>query len=108
MIYSVIVLTIRFKGRTLIRIVNRLFFMMAYSIDQFGNVSCQYLFNDILIKKSGHKFGNHNETISSVLGRNKKTKTLSVFGKFIVFLLNTIDPFHVEKAVDYESKNKRK
>lgn len=106
MIYSFIVLAIRFKGRTLIRIINRLFFMIAYSIDQFGNVSCQFLFNDILIKKNGYKFGDPDETISSVLGHNKKTKTLTIFGKFIVFLLNTIDPFHVEKAVEYE-QNKR-
>ena len=108
MIYSFIVLVIRFKGRTLIRIINRLFFLLAYSIDQFGNVSCQYLFNDILIKNDGYKFGDPDETISSVLGHNKKQKTLTRFGKIIVFLLNTIDPFHVEKAVEHEqNKNKR-
>lgn len=106
MVYSFIVLAILFKGRNLIRIINRLFFMIAYSIDQFGNVSCQFLFNDILIKKNGHKFGDPDETISSVLCHNKKTKTLTIFGKIIVFLLNTIDPFHVEKAVEYE-QNKR-
>ena len=36
----------------------------ARSIDVFANVEAQELFNDILIKTGGYKFGNKLETIS--------------------------------------------
>lgn len=86
----------------------RLFYFMAYSIDQFGNVVGQYLLNDTLItKKSTYKFGNPDVTISAVLGMNKKNKTLSKLGTYICNILNYIDPNHVEKAADSEILNRK-
>lgn len=71
---------------------------IAIGIDQLGNVVCQDVFNDTLIKKTGHKFGNPDETVSRVLGINKKTNTLSKFGKWWADFLNWVDPNHVENA----------
>ncbi|MCF6349253.1 MAG: hypothetical protein L3J20_13320 [Flavobacteriaceae bacterium] len=42
------------------------------SIDQMGNVAMQDLFNDIFTIKNGYQFGNEDETISSVLGKNER------------------------------------
>ncbi len=74
---------------------------LALSEDQYGNTLGQYLFNDLLITKdSKHLFGNIDETISSVLGKNKKAGTLTRLGRSLSFVLNFIDKNHVEKAID--------
>jgi hypothetical protein len=72
----------------------------AVAVDQVGNVFMQEIFNDLLIKKGGHKFGNEDETVSSVLGKNKKSCTLTAMGKGISWFLDKIDPNHVEDAAD--------
>lgn len=54
---------------------------MALSIDQTGNVIMADLFNIILINKKGYKFGDEDETISSVLGKNKINNNLKPLGK---------------------------
>jgi 8-oxo-dGTP diphosphatase len=78
----------------------RLKYEIAFSLDQFGNTACQHLFNDALIIPRGYKFGNPDETISSVLGKNKRDNTLSSLGIFISFILDTIDENHVLKSID--------
>ncbi|MCM4169614.1 hypothetical protein KCTC52924_00398 [Arenibacter antarcticus] len=74
---------------------------MAISIDQLGNVAMQHFLNVFWIKKSGYKFGNRDETISSALGRNNKLGTLTFLGKFIDNLLNLIDKDHSLNSIDY-------
>lgn len=74
---------------------------IAISIDQLGNVLMQHLFNLIWIKKEGYKFGNRDETISSVLGKNKQLAMLTGFGKVIDKILDFIDPNHSLNSIDY-------
>ena len=74
---------------------------IAISLDQLGNVSMQYLLNEIMIVKGGYKFGNRDETISSVIGKNEELDTLSNFGRFINKILNIIDPNHSLNSIDY-------
>ncbi len=74
---------------------------IAISLDQLGNVAMQYLLNEIMIVKGGYKFGNRDETISSVIGKNEELDTLSIFGKFINKILNLIDPNHSLNSIDY-------
>lgn len=74
---------------------------IAISIDQLGNVMLQHLLNLIWIKKEGYKFGNRDETISSVLGKNKQLNTLTAFGKGIDKVLDFIDPNHSLNSIDY-------
>ena len=77
------------------------FLEMAKSIDQLGNVIMQHLLNAIWIKKEGYKFGNRDETISSVLGKNLKTNTLTYSGKIINKVLDFIDRNHSLNSIDY-------
>ncbi len=77
------------------------FLEMAVSIDQLGNVIMQHILNLLWIKKGGYTFGNRDETISSVLGKNKVQNTLSGFGKLIVSILDAIDPNHVLDSIEY-------
>jgi len=80
---------------------NEYFMNLAISNDQHGNVVGQYVFNLVLIKSNAiHKFGNPDETISSVLGKNKKDNTLTRLGSFIANILDRLEPNHVEKAID--------
>ena len=74
---------------------------IAISIDQLGNVAMQHPLNLLWIKKSGYKFGNRDETISSALGRNNKLGTLTTFGKFIDQFLDLIDKDHSLNSIDY-------
>lgn len=75
---------------------------IAISIDQLGNVVLSNLFNDILIKRGGYPFGDPDETISKVLGVNKRLNNLTHLGKWLSNTLNKIDPYHVEKAAGYK------
>jgi hypothetical protein len=75
-------------------------FKCAVADDQQANTYLAKLFNDILIKKNGHKFGNPDETISSVLGKNLKLNKLSLMGKGLNWILNLIEKDHSIKAIE--------
>jgi len=90
-----VALTLGHKGLT------RYFWNLAISIDQTGNVVMSELFNRLLIHKySSNKFGNPDETISSVIGKNKRAKTLKWLGRRIGFILDKIDPGHTKTAIE--------
>ncbi|MGB5189501.1 NUDIX hydrolase [Robiginitalea sp.] len=77
------------------------FLKIAISVDQLGNVLMQHLLNLLWIKQGGYSFGNRDETISSALGRNKRSGTLTGFGRAIDRLLDLIDPNHSLDSIDY-------
>ena len=70
----------------------------AVNLDKFGNREFRTLFNKTLA--TGHRFGDINETISSVLGKNKLTGTLTGLGKALVWILDKIDDNHVIKSIN--------
>lgn len=74
---------------------------LAIAIDAMGNVLGYPLFNLVLIKKGGYKFGNRRDTISYVLGMNKEINKLSKLGRGIASTLNKIDKNHVERAAGF-------
>ena len=80
----------------IIAALDKYLFRIAKSIDQLGNVVCAELFDWGLVKK-GKPFGCEDETISSVLGKN--VNNLTIAGKCLVWLLNTIEKDHVQKAI---------
>ena len=88
----------KFKNGT--KEVSNWFYAWAISIDQLGNVVCKELFNDALILHKGISFGNPDETISSVLGKNKKAGTLNILGKTLDWVLNILDPNHSIKSIE--------
>jgi hypothetical protein len=69
----------------------------AINLDKFGNREFRTLFNKTLA--TGHRFGNIDETISSVLGKNELTNTLTKFGKILVWILDKIDKDHCFKSI---------
>jgi len=75
------------------------FLSSATNLDKFGNREFRTLLNKTLINKDGYKFGNINETISSVLGKNESTNTLTKTGKVLVWILDKIDKNHCYKSI---------
>lgn len=82
---------------------------LAISIDQLGNVMMQYILTDFCLKdkKTIHKFGNPDQTISYVIGINYIHCNLTKFGLFIANTLNKLDNEHVIKAVMSEINKSR-
>ena len=75
------------------------FLVSAKAIDQLGNVMCRDMFNSLLIKDDTQPFGDEDETISSVLGRNYMSNNLTTVGKALAWVLNTLDPNHIQDAI---------
>ena len=71
----------------------------AVNIDKFGNREFRKLWNLILIKSNGYKFGDFRETISSALGKNERDNTLSLTGRALTFVLNLIEKDHCLKSI---------
>ncbi len=82
--------------------IKKYFFGMAVSIDQMGNVVAAKFFNWLLIDSDGHKFGDEDETISSVLGKNNKLDTLSKWGMFLDAILSLFEENHSIKSIEQE------
>lgn len=72
----------------------------AINLDKFGNREFRTLLNKTLRIESGYEFGNINETISGVLGKNQRDKTLTKTGKVLVKILDFLDKNHAEKSID--------
>ena len=88
------VFTLIFKGRA------NFLFKTAISIDQLGNVVGARLFNIALIKSNGWQFGDPDETISSVLGKNKRLGLLKPLGRALDRLLDKIDKGHSINSIE--------
>ena len=98
-VWSIIKLAIgmRFKGWW--NRVGDYFFVSAKAIDQLGNVMCRDMFNSLLIKDDTQPFGDEDETISSLLGKNYISNNLTNTGKTLSWILNKLDPNHVQDAI---------
>ena len=95
--YSLFKCLCLFKWRDL----NDYFLSIAESIDRLGNVvSGTFLMNDIMSSEKCYRFGNGRETISRVMGKNKKMKTITEIENNFAKILNRIEPNHVEKAAE--------
>ena len=74
----------------------------AKSTDQTGNVVGDKFFEKVLLVaviSKRYAFGNEDETISSVIGKNEAIGTLSKAGKFLAKILNKIDKGHTQNAI---------
>ena len=74
---------------------------IAIGLDQIGNSVCRDMLNRLLITSGWYSFGKVQETISSVLGKNQETATLTFFWAMIVKLLDTLDKNHCKDSIQY-------
>lgn len=82
------------------------FLELALALDNAGNVLMQHVLNDALLIKNENTylFGNKMETISSVIGKNLVTHTLSQVGLLLNNFLHWIDKDHSLNSINYEVK----
>jgi 8-oxo-dGTP diphosphatase len=82
------------------------FLELAIALDNAGNVLMQHVLNDVLLIKNQktYLFGNKLETISSVLGKNSLTDTLTPTGNLLARFLNWVDKDHTLDSIIYEVK----
>ena len=80
------------------------FLELALAIDNAGNVLMQHVLNDLLLIKNQktYLFGNKMETISSVIGKNLLSHTLSKTGLALNAFLHWIDKDHSLNSINYE------
>lgn len=119
LVYSFISFALQLNVIKMLQKISSYCMAIAISIDQLGNVVMSELFNHILIKDNAikqwdfatntytivsivrkHKFGHEDETISSVLGKNKIQNTLRVPGIILNSILHLTEKFHSEKSIE--------
>jgi hypothetical protein len=72
---------------------------MAYVYDVLINVCWGDFLNDVFSKWDAYPYGNPNDSLSRVLGKNKAIDKLKKTEAWVAKQLNRIDPNHVEKAI---------
>lgn len=67
-------------------------FSIAYQLDVFANHILAPLWNYYLLAPtSSHHFGHERESLSSVLGKNQRDNTLTVFGDKLRRIIDSVD-----------------
>ena len=84
------------------------FYRTARAIDVFANVNGAEFFNSIFISEGGYKFGNPQETISSVIGKNQRDKTLSIAGQILRWSLDKVSDNHCLDSINPNVTNTKK
>ena len=84
------------------------FYRTAREIDLFANVVGAEFWNAVFITNGGYKFGNPKETISSVLGKNQRDKTLTLLGDALRWVLDRIDEDHCLNSINDDATNTKK
>jgi hypothetical protein len=74
-----------------------LMYTINVGIDKIGNVLLAAFLNKFAIVEPIYKFGDINDTISEALAKN--LNNLTKLGKFIVDVLEWIDPGHMQKSL---------
>ena len=119
---SLIMLTIKAKILGFLSMVNNMFRGISIAIDQLAQPFVAPFFNWAMLRtrewKPGeeppkgvnfvvignkvqvHKFGNVDETLSSVYGKNEALGTLTRFGQLVMVILNIIDRDHGLKSIE--------
>lgn len=79
-------------------------YVRAFAEDKSANTYCADLFNRYLLTDSltRYEFGNSDETISGVLGKNFLRKSLSPVGIWLYNLLEKIEPNHSINAIEVD------
>lgn len=73
---------------------------LAASIDQTMNACLLFILNDFMRFPNGINYGNIDETISGVTGKNQLSNSLTWFGKLINKFLSLLEKDHSIKAIE--------
>jgi hypothetical protein len=77
-------------------------FNCAIADDQHANAYMAKVLNDTMVKPGGPKFGNPDETLSSVYGKGYVTGKLRLFGIGVDKVLEKFEENHSEKSIEHD------
>ncbi len=77
---------------------------VSRSIDQTLNAILLFPLNDFMRKPKGTNYGNPDETISGVTGKNQLSNSLTWFGKAVNWMLNKLEKDHCINAIEKDEK----
>lgn len=97
-IYTIISSIYNFKNLSVLKYWSDIVYTINVGIDKIGNVLLGDFMNKFAVYEPVYKFGNINDTISKALAKN--LNNLTSLGKFIVSILEWIDPGHMEKSLE--------
>lgn len=98
-IFTICKAVFTWNGKKMFGFLSNSAYSLALAIDHFGNVVDRDLFNGLLIGRGGYGFGNIQETVSSVLGKNQQRGTLTATGRGLVWILDKLDPGHCINSI---------
>lgn len=75
---------------------------LATSIDQTLNACLLFPLNDTMRLPKGTNYGNIDETISGVTGKNQLSNSLTWFGKLINWFLSKLEKDHSLKSIELD------
>jgi len=74
---------------------------LALSIDQLGNVLADDLFNFLfIVNPILYQFGDEDETVSSVIGKNYVANNLTLLGRCLRWILHQLDHNHSVRSIE--------
>ena len=73
---------------------------LATSIDQTLNTCLLFILNDLMRLPKGTNYGNMDETISGVTGKNQLSNSLTWFGKAVNWFLSKLEKDHSIKSIE--------
>ena len=97
-IYTIISSIYNFKNLSVLKYWSDIVYTINVGIDKIGNVLLGDFMNKFAVHEPVYNFGNINDTISKALAKN--LNNLTSLGKFIVGILEWIDPGHMKKSLE--------
>jgi cation transport ATPase len=89
-LYTAIKNIFTFRFLTWLTQIQSYFMVLVIALDQYANVMMRDLFNDTMLKKKTktYPFGNPDDTIGFVVRKNNKKDNLTLFGKFLLLIID--------------------
>jgi len=97
LIYTIFSSIYNFKNISVLKYWSDIVYTINVGIDKIGNVLLGEFMNKFAVTEPVYRFGNIDDTISKALAKN--LNNLTSLGKFIVNILEWIDPGHMEDSL---------
>ena len=97
LIYTIFSSIYNFKNISVLKYWSDILYTINVGIDKIGNVLLGDFMNKFAVTEPVYLFGNLDDTISKALAKN--LNNLTSLGKFIVNILEWIDPGHMKNSV---------
>lgn len=97
LLYTIISSVYNIRNLSVLKYWSNILYTINVGIDKIGNVLLGDFLNNFAVRNSTYKFGNIDDTISKALAKN--INNLTSLGKFVVNILEFIDPGHMKKSL---------